>query len=204
LEEAHPFDISNELPRHGLLSFFYDIAGWPWGGDPKSRDGFRLLWFPDASACKPASPPPDTREDNLPKGEARVEMYQRWCLPDDTDLAVRGFFCNEFDEADTALVRPHIPVGSFLLLGYHSFYEDPMVQVHCQMASKGEAWSQRREDEVFAGRDAAIWRPLLTVSSEREVFGASWGDGGQLMYMMEDAALRRAAFDKAWCIVATT
>ena len=46
-EELAPYDAEHLLPDHGLLSFFYDTEGQPWGFDPDDAGGARVFWFED-------------------------------------------------------------------------------------------------------------------------------------------------------------
>jgi uncharacterized protein YwqG len=50
---------------------------------------------------------------------------------------------------------------------------------------------------------AADWRLLLQLESD-ELAETSWGADGRLYYWMHHDALRRLAFDRAWCILQTT
>lgn len=48
LAEVKTYDSNNLLPADGLLSFFYDATGQPWGYDPNDGDGFHVFHFTQA------------------------------------------------------------------------------------------------------------------------------------------------------------
>jgi hypothetical protein len=56
LEELRGFEAAAILPDRGLLSFFYDVKGMPWGYF-RERAGWRVLYFADAGSVGPVESP---------------------------------------------------------------------------------------------------------------------------------------------------
>ncbi len=52
LEEVEPFDVENQLPKSGLLSFFYDFQEWPFGELKTKAVGACFIWLPVQSVRK--------------------------------------------------------------------------------------------------------------------------------------------------------
>ncbi len=52
-------DVENQLPEHGLLSFFYEMESQCWGFDPKDKGCARVYWFEDVSELTPMDFPFD-------------------------------------------------------------------------------------------------------------------------------------------------
>lgn len=50
LSQVAPFDLEKALPPVGMLSFFYDADGQPWGSHLGERDGWRVYFLPDETA----------------------------------------------------------------------------------------------------------------------------------------------------------
>src|SRR5262245_51387230 len=46
LSDLAAFDIDHELPQNGILYFFYEASGQPWGGY-EEREGHRVIFISD-------------------------------------------------------------------------------------------------------------------------------------------------------------
>ncbi|MBQ8781856.1 MAG: DUF1963 domain-containing protein [Oscillospiraceae bacterium] len=60
LSELEAYDISNELPKKGMLYFFYDLEDMPWDSDD---GGARVYYSDNASELSPADFPEDICEE---------------------------------------------------------------------------------------------------------------------------------------------
>lgn len=62
-EELADFDTEGLLPKHGILSFFYEPDSMTWGFDPKDKGSARVFWFEDTAVLTPANFPADLEND---------------------------------------------------------------------------------------------------------------------------------------------
>lgn len=84
-EELADFNTEGLLPKHGILSFFYELDSMTWGFDPKDKGSARVFWFEDIAALTPANFPADLENDfKLPP--LAVTMQRQNSYPDWEDF----------------------------------------------------------------------------------------------------------------------
>ncbi len=186
------------LPADGLILFFYDALGQPWGFEPGDASSFVALYSHGDTTR--ATPPGDLAADARFE-EQTLAHAQGLGLPvlDSTD---GGAFQLESDEEAEAYLElydelygePGTPGGvpGTWLLGYPYQLQDDMQEQCAEMAKA--AWGIESEP--------AEWRLLLQLASEPAA-NMSWGDDGFLYYWIRESDLAARDFSHVWCILQT-
>jgi uncharacterized protein YwqG len=209
LEDLRPHPAASELPPRGLLSFFYDIDGWPSGDDTSRRVGWKVLYFEDCDRVVTVSEPgrgvvPVT----LPS--FTVLFVSSLTLPalrsiemDPLELAddERARYRNLREEALLLVTdNPNMPLHR--VLGHPDAIQGCM-QRTVQFASHDEHlphgvysyYEHPRAAELIPG--AFDWRLLLQIDSD-ERLGVTWGDAGRIYFWVHKNDLIARDFSKVW------
>jgi len=182
LEEVAPFDVENQLPPSGLLSFFYDLIDQPWGSH--SDKGSWAVHLFEMETLRRAEEQKTGREIYC----CSLQFSSRIDLP---DYIQRGRSLTEVEE----------PFGSYYeiekgreqpdkrhqLLGTALVLQGEM-QAVCEMESKAQPYSEE---------DGGDWTLLLQVDSDKSL-GVSWGDVGLLYFWIRRQDLAAQQFENCW------
>ena len=200
LADLASFALSNDLPKRGLLTFFYDAENQPWGFDPAHREGWRVELFDG-----------DDLITRLPPGAALprkgLKFWKSETLPHFGSRAYDQLEREvELPEAYFELVheleREHYPTQSGLhrLLGHPVNIQGDM-QLEAQLVSNGiqcghpSGYHDSRAKELEAGADD--WLLLLQLDSDDRV-SLMWGDVGMLYFSIRRQDLAARRFDRVW------
>lgn len=189
--------VDDDLPREGVLSFFYDTVRQPWGSAAAHTDSARVLHLTSGALRARPQPTLDGRRacDEFERCALRAEP--EWTLPMDPAAWPPEPFTERYLDAwgdRTARSR---------MLGH------PDVQ---QEAMEGacDAIRRRRPPAEFSARlglDAparGAWVLLLQLASERDA-ALSFGSGsGQLYIWIHRDDLRARDFSRAQALVQDT
>ncbi len=200
-----------EMPRDGLLAFFYDIANQPWGFDPSDLEGFHVALF-DGRAELQTVPAPDPTCRANPRAialEPRLTIPQFDSRAYERAIEPLKLTDDEFDRylaLDASLAPGEAaegPTGRHQMFGHPYMIQNDM-QLEAQLVSNGlycgdsTGYEDSRRAELEATADE--WVLLLQVDSG-EKFGAhglDWGDTGMLYWWIRRDDLRDARFDRVW------
>jgi uncharacterized protein YwqG len=193
---------STLLPREGLLTFFYDFKHQPWGFDPATAAGSRVVLVPDAGVSRAVVSDPEyvltpagmrfRLAETLPHIGSRA-----WdALGLDRDLSDKYFdLVSDFE-------RSFYPRSSGLhrLFGHSANVQGDM-QLEAQLVSNGlycgdsSGYRDPRREALERGADD--WILLLQLDSDD---GAElmWGDMGMLYFWIKRDDLSERRFDRAW------
>jgi len=194
LEEVAPFDVENQLPPSGMLSFFYDLIDQPWGSH--SDKGSWAVHLFETGNLRRAEEQKMEREINC----CSLQFSSRVDLP---DYVQRGRSLTEVGE----------PFGSYYeiekgreqpdkrhqLLGTAMVLQGEM-QSECELKSKGQPYPEDDEDEdglpprVPGEED---WTLLFQVDSDKSL-EVSWGDVGFLYFWIRRQDLAARQFENCW------
>ncbi len=219
-----------DLPRRGMLLFFCDEEGPPFGGSDDS-DAFCVAYLP-------LDPGDETgmRLADVPEGHAASNDYggQPGMLPDvvvlealpelalpapyPDEARAMGLSDAESDaywrlteelEREGARVPAEVAEAPgtaryppiHRLGGVPHEIQNPM-EAECELARRGEdpLALPYSRREEIADEAKARWRLLLQVDSD-DAAGTMWGDSGMLYYWIRDDDLAARRFDRAWCVM---
>jgi uncharacterized protein YwqG len=192
--------IDVDLPRHGLLSFFYEAQHQPWGFDPIHRGGWQLFWI-DATADELVRSVQQDPELSFPSAELEPQLFltvaeslpRTLPLTDEQAFALIDFIGSR--------VPPGVQVGGHPMLIQNAMEEE------CEIVSRGyyAGNPQGYQEARSAGIEAITqdWRLVLQVSSI-EMANMMWGDGGNLYAWMRGSDMQERRFENAWTILQCT
>ena len=215
LADLASFGPAQDLPKSGLLSFFYDSAQETYGADPADRGGWRVLYSPakeggfhlfghsDPRQLKPvpfpAGLPAEARfkpcqltfsaEYTLPGAPAQYLPALDWS-PDEIQRYEQ--FQASFPSAED---RKSL---HFRMFGCPDQIQDDM-QLQCALYANGFS----SPDDPGAARAAAqksAWQLLLQIDSD-ETIGMRWASYGMLYFWLEKEAIKQCLFDRSWLVL---
>ena len=208
-EEVAKYDTEHLLPKKGLLSFFYDCEGMPWGFDPKDKGGARVFWFEDTAVLSAREFPAEladelrfpmlkinfTKEDSLPSYDDFSQMH-----PDD-DIDP-----DEYDELLEALGAPKAEECS-KLLGWADTLQES-IPYECELVSRGyylgDGLQNIPQKDVNYAVDTAVdnWVLLFQLSTVSECdFELMFGDCGSIYFYIRKEDLKARRFENAWQVL---
>lgn len=204
LAEAVPFDLANELPKTGMLYFFYDGQQQAWGFDPKDSGSSRVLFYDGQSSALKRRKSPDglPAESDFLLQAVAFEAEPR--LPAWQSIPIDQLQLTE-DESDRYLklldsIRPTIPLH--WLLGYPNQVQGDM-QLECQLVTNGlycgDPSGYRDPRAAILEKTATDWRLLLQVDSDDH--SMTWGDVGHIFFWIRKQDLAERDFSKCWLIL---
>jgi uncharacterized protein YwqG len=197
---------ATNLPRRGLLYFFYDAHQGQCGFDPKDKGSWRVLYaasVPDTTALTeiPSDVPEDGRYKEVP---VRPVASRSFRMPDQEFLdGLKLEEAKEDEINDVFYEYAEKAVPGHQVLGHPGEIQGAM-ELECQLASHGvycgnaEGYSDPRAKDLEKG--AADWRLLLQVDTDDDA-GMMWGDGGRLYFWIPRASLAQRRFEDVWMIL---
>lgn len=196
------------LPITGMLSFFYDMCGQPWGFDPADRGSFAVVYTEDPDSVQ-AAPFPNDLADDFRIDPVALKPEPTVTLPSPLDRTFpRNLLSEEEDDAwADALteIAEALRWGDRTILGGHPHILQGDMRIECEMVARGgvnagspEGYDDPRIEEWKKG--AGEWVHLLQIASHEDA-GLMWGDLGCLYYWMRKDDLEAGRFGKAWLIL---
>ena len=221
LADLASFAPARDLPKSGLLSFFYDAAQETYGADPAERGGWQVLYFPPAPpreggmhwfsrsdprqlrpAAFPAGLPDSARfkpcrltfagEYTLPGAPAQYLPDLDWS-PDEIERYEQ--FQAGFPSAEDRKTL------HFRMFGCPDQIQDDM-QLQCALYANGVSPEDAGTPQAIAQATArkAGWQLLLQVDSD-ETAGMRWASYGMLYFWLEKEALQQGQFERSWLVM---
>jgi Uncharacterized protein conserved in bacteria len=198
LEELE--EIARQLPKTGILSFFYDTVDQPWGYDPDDSDAWRVYYFENAEELVETEPPKSLVE---PLDSLHISWTEELCYPDTASEDSETLAEDEVEEYETFLEDHYQGEPMHRLLGYPQFIQGDW-RVECQLASNGiycgdDSPKLRREREIQYEKSKS-WINLLQLDTDDEL-GFAWGDGGRIYFCIRKEDLAAADFSRCWLVL---
>jgi uncharacterized protein YwqG len=221
LADLISFAPAQELPKSGLLSFFYDAAQETYGADPADRGGWQVFFFPSA-------PPPeggfhlfshtDPRQLKavafpaaLPAGArfkpCRLTFASEYTLPGAPSQYLSGLDWSPDEIQRYEQFQASFPSAEdrkilhFRMFGCPDQIQDDM-QLQCALYANGVSPDDAATPQVVAQAASrkAGWQLLLQVDSD-ETIGMRWASYGMLYFWLEKQALQLRQFDRSWLVM---
>jgi uncharacterized protein YwqG len=193
-ETASYASMQKELPRSGMLSFFYDTDEQPWGNSLSDKDGWRVYYFPKEIKLEPY---PD-------EGGANEEQFSvLWAEePSYPDTSSDEYFTlNESarTEYETFVENCYEEAPFHCLLG-HPYLVQSDFRESVELVTQGLNYQALSTDIQLAKKvfdDSRRWRLLLQLDSDPGP-NFEWGDGGVLYFCIDESALKKLDFSNVW------
>lgn len=204
LAELAKFPFADELPKYGLLSFFYAAEEQPWGFDPEHKGGWRVLCIDEQAVNLVRKEPPENIDEETSYEASAISFSSCWTLPPwgSKICEEMGFSAAKMDSYVDMLEK--IQEGPcHQLFGYPAQIQGDM-QLECQLVSNGlycgdgSGYNDPRRFELQKGVED--WVLLLQLGSD-EIAEMMWGDCGRLYFWIRRQDLIERRFDKAWMIL---
>ncbi|MFP2909396.1 DUF1963 domain-containing protein [Pyxidicoccus sp. 3LFB2] len=199
-----------ELPKDGVLAFFYDVENQPWGSKPEDRAFWQLVYVPAGAEVVPVSPPQElTQAERSVLPECRIIPSMGLSMPGWSDLRAPvepGFWSEEQGEALIELRRmlagtATADQGADQVRGHANWWQEDG-RVDAQLAAHGhDAFSPElgpEQERLSAG--ATEWSLLWQVGTD-EALGFVWGGYGTLYLLIREEDLRACRFERSWLIL---
>jgi uncharacterized protein YwqG len=207
-------DALQELPREGLLAFFYDVENQPWGNKPTDRAFWHLVYVPPGVEPMPLQPPDDLREAERPILPAsQLIPSLGLSLPGWWDLRapVEPGFWSDAQADDYSELRRRLVGGESVdsavdqVRGHPAWIQDD-ARIEIHLVSRGLSLDGTQQEPAVMEqlkREAASWNLLWQVGfDEQQGFG--WGSSGTVYLLIRDEDLRACRFESAWLVLQCT
>jgi uncharacterized protein YwqG len=198
LNEIGSNEVSAQLPKTGILSFFYDCEEMRWGIEQKDRHGWRVLHFPDASQLSPMPIADRTRE--LSPTEMKIEFRAENTFPDLNSEEVSDWELAD-DDADAYSDFVEDSYGDkhplHRICGHAQLIQNDLL-LDCEVSSTGRPYTDLSPQQREATKDA--WMLLLQIDTDDDL-GIMWGDAGMIYFCIRRSDLQAGAFDNVWLIL---
>lgn len=199
-------DISmpSALPKHGLLSFFYDSDQRAWGFDPKDKSSFRVLFFPSSTGLHRAAGL-ERKATTLSYKPLQLTFLPFISIPYPRANVMQELLLDlEDEEVYSKFFEGYYRSGPVhQLLGWPNVIQNEM-ELKCQLVTNGlylgdlSGYKDPRRKELEQG--AQDWILLLQVDSDDDAT-MTWGDVGMLYFWIRRQDLQHGEFANAWCIL---
>ena len=198
------FPEAEEIPKEGLLLFFYEPLEQTWGFDPDDLGSWRVLYFTDPPQNLQRRNPP-TCKDFIEFEPCSLNFQKVFTLPPEDSAVLMQINMSQSDiDLYTEMIN-QVQEDDILhqMFGYPAQIQGEM-RLDCELASNGlncgnsSVYNDPRIEE-FASR-ASEWIRLLQLDSG----GAAnmlWGDCGRLYFWIRREDLIEGSFDKVWMIL---
>jgi uncharacterized protein YwqG len=204
LEDLAPFEPASQLPKTGLLSFFYDANQETYGADPEDCGGWEVFYFGGESKdWRLAQAPRDLPADAIfcPcalkfSSELTLPSSPGQHLPDfdwsDSEIQLYEDFLAKFPTPDDYSLVHH------RMFGHPNQLQDDM-QLQCALTAPSIG-SQAEAVADEAAQQKSEWQLLLQVDSDRDA-AMKWATNGLLYFWIKTADLQAGRFDQAWLVM---
>lgn len=196
-EELAKYDIESFLPRTGILSFFYDIKGQPWGDEHEDKTRFRVYWFEEADKLIETDFPEDLMEEFcIPHIDLDISSKPSYVSWEDYEIAYGELSPEERDAYFDMYIKleGEEPEGRNKILGWADVIQDNMT-VQCEEMRESDS-------DYLPAETLGEWQLLLQLSSiEHDDFELLFGDCGKLYFYIKKVDLQNRNFDDVWCIL---
>ena len=196
-----------QLPREGLLAFFFDLVAHPWGLEPSNRSGWRLLFTPQAADAVSIEPPEDLPE-RVRLRPVSLQPEPGWSLPDVEDayspMQHADAHALEGDPfGDYAALKERLTGGMYAhqVAGHASWVQGDGREA-ALIASRGldvNALLLEPGGVETLQREARAWSLLWQVPSDTDA-GLQWVGDGTAYVLLRDEDLAAHRFDAAWVL----
>ena len=209
LEEIHPYDKENLLPKTGLLLFFYEQDSQRWGFDPEDEGCSRVYYFENVNELQLMDIPTDMKEEYRVK-EYSLSFSAKLSYPCYEEFEIYSDIDCDWDDYDERVEKEGYDFDSecHKLLGYASLVQGEML-TECERTTRGlfcgDAESYRstsKEDKEAIEKAAPDWMLLFQMTSiQDDDYELMFGDMGNLYFYIRKEDLKARNFHKVWLVL---
>ena len=206
LSDLNNLDAAKDLPKTGLLSFFYDAQQQTFGDKPSDRDGWAVIYHAETSIPAPFTrlPMPDALPAEARFQPCALAFRSEWTLPTDPAGESPSLDMTDDEQSKYETLLANYPTPDdhasihHRLLGHPNTLQDDM-RSQCQLMSNGVSSASDPRAATLLN-DTSKWRLLLQVDSDENA-GMRWANNGMLYYWIDQDALATHRFDATWLVL---
>lgn len=205
LEELCNVYDHTDMPKTGMLYFFYDNAQETWGMSIEEKSSWRVIYSEsDDHLVRTAFP--KNLMDDYRFGSAKVDMMLRQSYPQwENDIVQLANLTDEATDHYIDFVGDSYGENGVItkVFGYPNQIQGNM-DVECQMIADGityediRKYSSAKRSEL--NNRAKDWTLLFQLDSEESIH-MIWGDVGRLYFWINKEDLKNRNFDDVWMIL---
>jgi len=200
LKDLANFPCSEDLPKEGMLYFFYDMTNCTWGFDPKDKGSARTIYYSGKAETLERRPLP---EYLVPTHACQLFFDQGWTTRDSLFDPDEDEGEGEFSELIEVIDNFCSDESEHHLLGNANTIQSDMEQ-DCQLVTHniycGNSDGYNTDRAKALREDAKQWKLLLQVDSDENP-GWMWGDLGRIYFWIKESDLKACNFDDTWLIL---
>ncbi len=188
-----------DLPKEGLIYFFYSEDQEFWGYSKENANDFRTIYIANPKKLQRREIPSTL---NIVKGgmykPCKLKFTNSYSLPN----WEHEFVSEQFKDIDN---DPYIDISSsseyITKLFGHSINIQGTMEYECEMVDRGYDWNNIPEKEKEDIKENQYnWKLLFQLDSENEA-QMMWGDVGKLYFWIKESDLKENRFDRTWLIL---
>lgn len=205
LAEIGQQSILPDLPKHGLLHFFYDQEQSTWGFNPDDRGSWRVFYTANGVQCSRTDAPAGA---TVYAGfvEKRLESREITTYPSVDRLSEQPMQMSDetWDAVDAHQAGPFADLPRHQIGGLPIPVQGDDMELECQLASNGVSvgdsvgYTGPEAEALKPG--AADWALLLQLDTDDDA-GMMWGDVGVLYFWIRKADLKAQNFSDCWMVL---
>jgi uncharacterized protein YwqG len=202
LADVAAFSPAGDLPKDGLLSFFYNAQQDTYGASPSDRGSWQILYLAPGTVLQPRDFPPNLPENARFK-PCTLSFTSILTLPVDPRQGLPGLNWSDdqvkaYEQMQNALPGPDQKKRpQHQMFGYPAQLQDDMPS-QCALVTQGiTSADDPRVAAALSHKED--WRLLLQVDSD-DGAGMRWGSYGMLYYWLRIQDLQARKFDQAWLV----
>ncbi|MBS1955317.1 MAG: DUF1963 domain-containing protein [Cyanobacteria bacterium SZAS-4] len=191
------------LPRKGMLYFFYDAKGQPWGAQ-SDKGQWQVIYSADTSDLQAMEEEPGDLDEDTIFGETRLSFKLEQTLPDCKEPC----FYNATVSHETIRTYDKALEEWYGSTPYHRLFGQPQLiqnsmQFECELAFNGYDSMKSHKGAKFEKMEKTAFKDwiLLLQIDTNEDDGMMWGDGGRLYFWIRRDDLAKLNFENVWVVL---
>jgi len=214
LEEIKPYNIGQQLPEKGILSFWFNLDTW---------DDGKVIYYPNAEALIKADLPPELKEEEERKKlpiwkriftkksefrlfpECQLKFEIEYHAPSWDSLQIKLFHIrNNTKPIDLEIDEKYIDEyccenrSDHHLFGYYVGLQESIYEL--MKITKGRFPTKLSEELIKKGLN---WSLLMQIDSDKTT-EMNWVDWGKILFFIQEEDLKKEDFDNIIAQLDTT
>jgi len=207
-KELNIHNIDEQLPISGILYFFYEADGQPWGFDPNDKGCCKVLFYNGSSDMLNRTKFPESLPEECKFESGTINFNIESTMPCSDSLYINQLRLNTdelniFSKLEDMQQEQSDEETIHRLFGYADEIQGEM-ETECCLVNNGVDCGDSSGYKSPKGKDlmkyATDWKLLLQMDSEEEL-GFMWGDLGRIYFWIHKDDLKNRNFDNVWLIL---
>ena len=197
LNDLASFESAKDLPKSGLLSFFFDSQLEVWGDDPNEHDAWKVFYFNDADQLGRHSNTSFRQEE----GEGlldpcSVTFFEKITPPSYYSEIIQSMGLDEDEHDQYGEMVYEYYRGAEDEIMVHQLFGHPLILQEEEMQSECQRMIHAANPEKKQSNPDQ-WKLLLQIDSDEKT-NVMWGDCGILYFWINEEDLKAQNFKAVW------